>query len=146
VFCGGTARIDVKIASWPGLQAPAAAAFVSVLIYLPVMVGLAAAGRFTARALFYAACAGLLCSVVPYAMDVMLLRRVPARFFGVFMSVNPVLAALAGIVILGQVLNAREWAGITIVIAANAVATTAAERPERKPGRVEARPPQTEAG
>jgi inner membrane transporter RhtA len=112
----------------PGLQAPAAAAFVSVLAYLPVLVVLTVQGRFTAAALFYAGCAGLLCSVVPYTMDVIMLRRVPARFFGVFMSVNPVLAALAGIVLLDQVLNLREWAGIAIVIAANAIATTATSR------------------
>ena len=108
----------------PGLQAPAAAAFVSVLIYLPVLIVIALQGRFTATALGYAACAGVLCSVVPYAMDVRLLRRVPAPFFGLFMSVNPVLAALAGIVVLDQILSLREWAGIAIVIAANTVATS----------------------
>jgi inner membrane transporter RhtA len=108
----------------PGLQAPAAAASVSVLAYLPVVVILLVQGRFTGPALFYAGCAGLLCSVVPYAADVMMLRRVPAQFFGVFMSVNPVLAALAGIVILDQVLNLREWLGVALVILANAIATT----------------------
>jgi len=115
----------------PGLQAPATAAFISALGYLPVIVVLAVQGRITAAALMYACCAGLLSSVVPYALDVSLLRRVPAQFFGVFMSVNPVLAALAGIVILGQVLNLREWAGIGIVIGANALATTAAARRHR---------------
>jgi inner membrane transporter RhtA len=108
----------------PGLQAPAAAAFVSVLMYLPVIIVIAGQGRFTAAALGYAACAGVLCSVVPYALDVRLLRRVPAPFFGLFMSVNPVLAALAGIVLLDQVLNLREWIGIGIVIGANALATS----------------------
>jgi inner membrane transporter RhtA len=112
----------------PGLQAPAAAAFVSVLAYLPVLAVLAHQGRFTAPALGYAVCAGLLCSVVPYTMDVIMLRRVPAQFFGVFMSVNPVLAALAGTVLLDQVLNLREWTGIGIVIAANGIATTATSR------------------
>jgi inner membrane transporter RhtA len=108
----------------PGLQAPAAAAFVSVLMYLPVIIVIAGQGRFTLTALGYAACAGVLCSVVPYALDVRLLRRVPAPFFGLFMSVNPVLAALAGIVLLDQVLNLREWTGIGIVIGANALATS----------------------
>jgi inner membrane transporter RhtA len=115
----------------PGLQAPAAAAFISFLCYLPVIVVLAVQGSFTAAALGYACCAGLLSSVVPYALDVGLLRRVPAQFFGVFMSVNPVLAALAGLVILGEVLNLREWAGIGIVIGANALATTAAAQRDR---------------
>ena len=120
----------------PGLHGPAAASFVSALMYLPVIVVLADQGRFTAAALFYSVCAGVLCSVVPYAADIVVLRRVPAQFFGVFMSVNPVLAALAGIVILGQVLNLREWVGIGVVIAANAIATTATarRRGSRRPG------------
>lgn len=109
----------------PGLQAPAVATFVSSLMYLPVIVLLCVQGRFTAAALGYAAGAGLLATVVPYAVDVTVLRRVPARFFGVFMSVHPVLAALAGLVLLDQVLNVREWAGVVTVIAANAVATLA---------------------
>ena len=46
----------------------------------------------------------------------------PAHVFGVFMSVHPVLAALAGLVLLGQVLGAHEWAGIAIVVTVNAVA------------------------
>ena len=65
---------------------------------------------------------------MPYAADLIVLRRVPAQFFGVFMSVNPVLAALAGIVVLGQVLNPREWVGVLIVVAANAVATATQRR------------------
>ncbi len=112
----------------PGLQAPAAAAFVSVLMFLPVIIVIAVQGKFTAAALGYATCAGVLCSVVPYALDLTVLRRVPAAFFGLFMSVNPVLAALAVIVLLDQVLNPREWAGIGIVIGANALATTAAAK------------------
>jgi inner membrane transporter RhtA len=112
----------------PGLQGPAVATSVSALIYLPVAAVLLADGRFTLSATLYAVCAGLLCSAVPYAADLIVLRRVPAQFFGVFMSVNPVLAALVGIVVLNQILNPREWAGVLIVVAANAIAT-ATQRP-----------------
>jgi inner membrane transporter RhtA len=113
----------------PGLQAPAAATCFSVLIYLPVVIVLVAQSRFTAAALGYAICAGLLCSAVPYAADLIVLRRVPTQFFGVFMSVNPVLAALAGIVVLGQFLALREWIGVLIVVGINAIATSVASRP-----------------
>ena len=112
----------------PGLQGPAVATSVSALIYLPVAAVLLADGRFTLGATLYAVCAGLLCSAVPYAADLFVLRRVPAQFFGVFMSVNPVLAALVGIVVLGQILNPREWAGVLVVVAANAIATAAQRR------------------
>jgi inner membrane transporter RhtA len=106
----------------PGLQAPAAATAVSAVLYLPVAAVLAAQGRFSLVGVAYAVGAGLLCSVVPYAADVVVLRRVPTRFFGLLQSVHPMLAALAGAVILGQVPAVHVWAGIGIVVATNAVA------------------------
>ncbi|MEJ3745993.1 EamA family transporter [Actinomycetes bacterium KLBMP 9797] len=108
-----------------GLQAPAAATAVSALVYLPVAAVLIAQGRLRGAGILYAVGAGVLSSVVPYAADLVALRRVPPRFFGVFMSVHPVLAALAGLVILGQPLGAHEWAGILIVVTANAAAVAA---------------------
>jgi inner membrane transporter RhtA len=110
----------------PGLQAPAAATSVSALFYLPVAATLLAQGRLEGVGVLYAVGAGVLSSVVPYAADLIALRRVPARFFGVFMSIHPVLAALAGLVILGQVLALHEWAGIVIVVIANALALLSA--------------------
>jgi hypothetical protein len=68
------------------------------------MLGLVSSGRSDGQPLLYAVAAGLLSSVVPYAADLTALRFVPARFFGVFMSSHPVLAALAGLLLLGQVL------------------------------------------
>jgi inner membrane transporter RhtA len=108
----------------PGLQAPAAATAVSATLYLPVAACLVAQGRVNGAGLLYAVGAGVLSSVVPYAADLIALRRVPARFFGLVMSVHPVLAALAGWLILGQLLTLHEWVGIVIVITANAVAVT----------------------
>ncbi len=53
--------------------------------------------------------------------DLLALRRVPARFFAVFMSVNPVFAALTGLVVLHQELQLAEWLSITAIITVNAV-------------------------
>jgi len=112
----------------PGLQAPAVATGLCALAYLPVLVVVAVGGRLTGEAAGYAVAAGVLASVVPYAADLIALRFVPARFFGVFMSVHPVLAALVGTVLLGQVLVLHEWAGIAVVVAANATAVAISRR------------------
>lgn len=58
---------------------------------------------------------------MPYLADVFTLRRVPAQVFGLFMSVDPVLAAPTGWVVLGQELGGVEWAAIGAVVAANAL-------------------------
>jgi inner membrane transporter RhtA len=63
---------------------------------------------------------GLLSSVVPYWLELEALRRVPARVFGVWMSLQPAVAALIGLVMLGQRLSVAEWLGICCVVAASA--------------------------
>jgi inner membrane transporter RhtA len=82
----------------------------------------------TAVALGRAASAGVLCSAVPMVSDLLALRRVPARFFGVFMSINPVFAALAGVVILGQPLALADWLAIAAIVTVNAVSVSAGGR------------------
>ncbi|GID17102.1 membrane protein [Paractinoplanes abujensis] len=108
----------------PGLQAPAAATSVSALLYVPVAGGLVGTGRLDGAAVAFAVGAGLLSSVIPYAADLLILRHVPTHFFGLFMSIHPVLAAVAGLLLLGQVLGVEQWTGIAFVVLANAVAAT----------------------
>jgi inner membrane transporter RhtA len=68
---------------------------------------------------------GLLSSVIPYWLELEALRRVPARLFGVWMSVQPAVAALIGLALLSQHLSLAEWAGICCVVAASAGAARA---------------------
>jgi inner membrane transporter RhtA len=121
----------------PGLQASAVATSLSALAYAPVVVLLVSQGRLTGLTLLYAVTAGVLSSVIPYAADLTALRHVPQRFFGVFMSVHPVLAALVGLVLLGQVLALHEWAGIAVVVLANVAAVVTSGRRRRAVGLVD---------
>jgi inner membrane transporter RhtA len=109
----------------PGSQGPAAAASLSALLYIPVGIWILASHPVTVTALGRAATAGLLCSAVPMVADLLALRRVPARFFGVFMSVNPVFAALTGLVVLGQSLAVLDWFAIAAIVSANGVSVSA---------------------
>ena len=108
----------------PGSQGPAAAASLSALLYVPVGIWVLTSHPVTAAALGRAATAGLLCSAVPMVADLLALRRVPARFFGVFMSVNPVFATLTGLVVLGQSLALADWLSIATIVTANAVSVS----------------------
>jgi inner membrane transporter RhtA len=53
--------------------------------------------------------AGVLFSAVPFLSDLLALRPVPAYFLGIFMSVEPVFAALIGVAVLGQRLGPASW-------------------------------------
>jgi len=112
----------------PGSQGPAAAASLSALLYVPVGIWVLTSHPVTAVALGRAATAGLLCSAVPMVADLLALRRVPARFFGVFMSVNPVFAALTGLAVLGQPLAVVDWLAIGAIVTANAVSVSTGSR------------------
>jgi len=74
---------------------------------------------------------GLLSSVIPYWLELEALRRVETRVFGVWMSMQPAVAALIGLALLGQRLRAAEWAGICCVVAASAGAAHTTTRKER---------------
>ncbi|GAA2893059.1 MULTISPECIES: EamA family transporter [Streptomyces] len=105
----------------PGVQGSAAAAGVSALMFLPVGIVLVVEHPPTAGSVAYALAAGVLSSAVPYLADLLTLRRVPAQTFGLFMSVNPVLAAVVGWIVLGQDLGWTESAAVVAIVAANSL-------------------------
>jgi inner membrane transporter RhtA len=70
--------------------------------------------------------AGILSSALPYTLELEALRRLPTAVFGVLMSLEPAVAALAGFAILGEDLVAREVAAILLVVVASAGAARGA--------------------
>jgi len=73
---------------------------------------------------------GLLSSIIPYSLEMEALRRIPPRVFGIWMSLEPAVAALVGLVLLGQSLAAREWLAIGFVMVACAGAARGAREPQ----------------
>ncbi|MGW8526880.1 EamA family transporter [Nocardiopsis sp. NPDC055824] len=116
----------------PGIGGSAAAAGVSALVFAPVGALVLIAHPPTPAALACAAAAGVLSSIVPFLGDLFALRRVPARYFGLFMSVHPVMAALVGLAVLGQALEWVDWAAVAAIVAANAASALAAGRAGRR--------------
>ena len=68
----------------------------------------------------------LLSSVVPYSLELEALRRMPPRVFGILMSLEPAMAALIGLVVLGESLHWSQWIAMLCVVAASAGATRGA--------------------
>ena len=73
---------------------------------------------------------GLLSSIIPYSLELEALRRIPARVFGIWMSLEPAVAALVGLVLLGQALAVREWLAMGCVMIACAGAAREAKGPQ----------------
>ena len=70
----------------------------------------------------------LMSSVVPYSFELTALRSLPSAVFGVLMSLEPAMAALAGVLVLHQHLLPREYGAIACVVLASAGATLSARR------------------
>jgi inner membrane transporter RhtA len=92
---------------------------VAAIVVTPPGLTATHAGRmFRPEALAEGAAIGLLSSVVPYWLELEVLRRIPARVFGVWMSLEPAVAALVGLLLLSQTLSVVEWLAIGCVIVA----------------------------
>lgn len=71
----------------------------------------------------------VLTSAVPYALELVALRRLPTRIFGVLSSLGPAVAVVAGIVVLGQTLGVREIIAVGLVSVASIGVTVSEARP-----------------
>ncbi len=119
-----SARIGRTIPGGGGLALAMAVAAIATLPF-----GVAAGERVAAdpRLLLAALGVGLLSSVVPFSLELEALRRIPVRVFGVLMSLEPAIAALVGLVLLGEALGMREMAAIGLVVTASVGATKTAD-------------------
>jgi inner membrane transporter RhtA len=66
---------------------------------------------------------GLLCSALPWSLELEAMRRLPTTVFGVLMSLEPAVAALSGFVFLHEHLLPRAWAALGLVMVASAGAS-----------------------
>ncbi len=107
----------------------------AVATLVPLVPGVIEGGGalLDGRLLLLGAAVAIMSSVIPYSLEFEALRRMPANVFGVLMSLEPGVAALAGFVVLGQALGPRELAAITLVVTASVGVTRAASRAEGLP-------------
>ncbi|MBP2703570.1 EamA family transporter [Microbispora sp. RL4-1S] len=110
-------------ARFPGTSGLSFAMVVSVIVVSPIGIASGGAGLLRPEILLLGAGVGLLSSVIPYSLELEALRRMPKRVFGILMSLEPAVAALVGLFVLGEVLDAREWAAIGCVVVASIGAT-----------------------
>jgi threonine/homoserine efflux transporter RhtA len=103
---------------FPGSAGLAIAMVVSAVIVTPPALIAGGGAMFRPAVLATGAAIGILSSVIPYRLELESLRRIPMRLFGVWMSLEPAVAALIGLALLGQHLSAVEWLAICCVMAA----------------------------
>jgi inner membrane transporter RhtA len=115
---------------FPGSTGLAIAMVVAAIVITPVGVAAGRAALLRPGVLATGLAIGLLSSIIPYTLELEALRRIPARVFGIWMSLEPAVAALVGLVVLGQALTPPEWLAVGCVMAACAGAARGAREPQ----------------
>lgn len=101
----------------------------AALIALPFGVATAGAALIDPAILPLGIAVALLSSAIPYALDMVALPLIPARLFGILMSGQPAMAALSGLVILGETLTLLQILGMAAIILASIGATATIAKP-----------------
>jgi inner membrane transporter RhtA len=113
---------------WPGLDGLTVASVVATVMMVPFLAAFAGDGLGDPRVVALGAVVGLLSSVIPYSCEITALRTIRPSVFGILMSLEPAAAALAGIVVVHELLSALQWLAVGCVIAASVGATRTSSR------------------
>ena len=115
-----SARTGARFAQLDGL---AIAMTIAAILVAPAAVITAGSAMWTPDALWRGATIAVLSSVLPYSLELIALRRLAAHVFGILLSLEPAVAALAGLLVLGQQLSAPQLLGMACVVAASGLVT-----------------------
>lgn len=105
--------------SWPLIDGLTLAMILAAVLMMPVGVATAGDVLVQPRLLAVGLAVGVLASVVPYVLELQALRRVTTGTFGILMSLEPAVAALAGALFLSQALSLLESLAVVLVVVAS---------------------------
>lgn len=108
-----------------GTQSVALGSLISAVIVVPAGMLSAPPILLSRSVMLFGAAVGILSTALPYALDMVALTRLPARTFGVLMSLDPAVGALCGWVLLGEQLTVLQWMAIALIILASAGSASA---------------------
>ncbi|MGH4031134.1 EamA family transporter [Actinomycetota bacterium Odt1-20B] len=114
-----------------GGQPLALAVLWAALLTLPFALADSGTSLIRPPALLLGLAVALLSAALPYSLELTALRRLPVRVVGVLQSLEPVAAAVAGLLLLHEQLTPLQWLGIGLISGASA--GTVAARPRRRP-------------
>jgi len=92
---------------------------VAALVLLPLGVWSGGAALLNPKILLLGIGVAILSTVIPFTLELEALRRLPARVFGVLMSLEPAMATLVGFVVLREVVSVRALIALTLIVLAS---------------------------
>jgi inner membrane transporter RhtA len=126
VFGQRAGRID-------GGQAVSLGMLAAALVVAPFGWAASGAALFDPATLVLGFGIAVLSSALPYSLEMVALRRLTRQVFGVMMSLEPAIAALAALILLGERLSPLQWVAIGCIIAASAGITSGGRKAAAPP-------------
>ncbi len=112
----------------PGGAAVATGMLIAALAVVPFSAAVGGFANVTVGRFAAGLGVALLSSAVPYTLEMIALRALPLRTFGILMSLEPAVAALAGLAFLGEILTLTQWLAVGLVIVASTGSTLISRR------------------
>lgn len=119
-----------------GLQGLSIASVIALIIIVPLALAVVDYSALNWQVLGLLVAVGVLSSAIPYSLDTVVLRRISPRLYAIITSCAPVLAALFGLLMLGEDLSLLQ--GAAIVLVSVSAATAFATQRERRVSTIEA--------
>jgi inner membrane transporter RhtA len=112
IICGQKAGREL------GSHATAIGMMIAAILVLPIGLSQPGATWFEPSVLLSAAVIGLFSSALPFSLEMIALTRLPARTYGTLTSMEPVIGAILGLVLLNETLTLLQWGGIIGIVSA----------------------------
>ncbi|MFL6538598.1 MAG: EamA family transporter [Chthoniobacterales bacterium] len=113
----------------PGGASVATGMVIASFVALPAAVATGGFARLTVPLFVAGIGVALLSSAIPYTLEMIGLKGLPARTFGILMSLEPAVAALVALVFLHELLSLRQWLAVALIIVASTGSTLTSRRP-----------------
>jgi inner membrane transporter RhtA len=114
-----------------GAQTTALGTIVGAIVIVPIGFAQHGMSILTPAILPIAIAVAVLSSALPYSLEMFALPRIPTKTFGVLMSLDPVLAALSGMLFLGEHLSLIQWSAVICIMVASGGSAATSRMPAR---------------
>lgn len=106
---------------------------VAACFLVPIGVATAGSALLSWQVIPFAIAVAALSSALPYSLEMVALKNLPAQSFSVLMSLEPAIAALAGFLLLSELLSMSQWLAILLVIGASLGSTLSGQKKATAP-------------
>jgi len=136
ILCAGAAWgfyiiIGKKAGNSHGGQVTSLGLLVASMVALPFGGQQAYAGLFEPKYVLAGCLVAVLSSAIPYSLELYALQKMPKQTFGILLSMEPAVGALASWIILGELLSLVQWIAIGAIIVASIGSAMTASKSEK---------------